>query len=142
MRQLIYFTVLTFCILSASCTKTAVPVDLATCCKVENEKKYVEVSGYLDDGGFMSCSGRDGRVQCGMNLAETPKAKGLSVYVEEGDGANKISKINGSYKRDELKIHDNSGNVISLNDKVKVTGEMNVMPDGSFCFLEISKIEK
>jgi hypothetical protein len=50
--------------------------------------------------------------------------------------------LKSGYKKEDIKIRDNAGNVINLSDKVKLTGEMNVTPDQKVCFLNVTKIEK
>jgi hypothetical protein len=66
----------------------------------------------------------------------------MKADIEQGSGANTVEKLEGSYKKEDLKIHDNLGGAVKIGDKVKLSGEMNVMPDGSFCFLKVTKIEK
>jgi len=122
--------------------RDAVRVDLANACVGENEKKYLTTTAFLDPGASVYCSNRGGRMDCSLNAIATPGApRVFGADIEEGSGANHIEKITGSYKREDLKIHDNAGGVINLADKVDLTGEMNVVP-GSVCFMEVDKIEK
>ena len=128
---------------SACTAKQAETIDFANACKLENEKKYVQVSGYLTDGGSIYCSNTGGRMECGFDLTETPDAKkGVRVDISQGSGSNSVEKFESSYKKEDIKIHDNSGGPVKLGEKVKVTGTMNVIPDGSFCFVTVDKIEK
>jgi hypothetical protein len=130
--------------LFAGCKKDAVPVDISKICSPDNEKKYITTSGYLDDKGSVFCSNiGGGRMDCKFDvIASTDGPRVFGADIEEGSGANKIEKLESGYKREDIKIHDNSGNIIKLSDKVTLTGEMSIAPDGSVCFMEVDKIEK
>lgn len=122
---------------------TGTPVEFANACNPENEKKYVETSGFLDSGGGVYCSNRSGRMECSFNLKENPNAeKKFSAYIERGSSANTVEELKSGFKREDIKIRDNGGNIINLAEKVKVTGEMNVTLDGKVCYLNVTKIEK
>jgi hypothetical protein len=128
----------------AGCKKEAIPVEASKICSPDNEKKYVVTSGYLDDRGSIFCSNiGGGRMDCGLDVIGAPGgAKIFGADIEEDSGANKIEKLPSGYKREDIKIHDNGGNVIKLSDKVTLTGQMSIAPDGSVCFMEVDKIEK
>jgi hypothetical protein len=122
---------------------TGVPTEFAKACSPENEKKYLEVSGFLDDKGGVFCSNRSGRMECSFNLRETPTGeKKLSAYIETGTSANNVEQLPKGYSREDLKIRDNAGNIINLADKVKITGELNTTTDPNVCFIDVTKIEK
>lgn len=119
------------------------PINFADGCKIANEKKQVEISGYLDDKGGVFCSNTGGRMECGFTLLESPQnGKSVRVDIEQGSGSNAVEKLERGYKREDIKIRDAAGNIVGLSDRVKVTGKMNVMPDESFCFIQVEKIEK
>ena len=124
--------------------KEATPVDISKICAADNEKKYVVTSGFLDDKGSIFCSNiGGGRLDCKLDVTAAPgAAKAFGADVEQGNGSNQIEKLPGGYKREDIKIHDNAGNIINLSDKVKLTGQMSILPDGSVCFMEVDKIEK
>jgi hypothetical protein len=132
------------CFALPACSKgPAQPIDFVNSCKIENDKKYVEISGYLNDKGGIFCSNTGGRMDCGFTLNENLNGGNeMRVDIEQGSGSNEIEKLESGYRRSDIKLHDNSGSVISLSDKVRITGEMNVLPDGKFCFIEVSKIER
>jgi hypothetical protein len=122
---------------------TGVPTEFAKACSPENEKKYLEVSGFLDDKGGIFCSNRSGRMECSFNLRETPTGeKKLSAYIQTGTSANSAEQLPKGYSREDLKIRDNAGNIINLADKVKITGELNTTSDPNVCFIDVTKIEK
>jgi hypothetical protein len=78
-----------------------------------------------------------------LDLLETPGSeKKLSAQIQEGSGANSIEKLESGYKDSDIKIHDNSGQLINLSEKVRITGKMSTTPDGSVCFMQVDKIEK
>ncbi len=123
--------------------KTGVPVEFSKACSPENEKKYVEVGGFFDDKGGVFCSNIGGRMECGFTLKEKPTdEKGFTAYIEQGDWANTVEKLQSGYKHEDIKIRASDGNPINLADRVKLTGEMNVAPGGSVCFIKVTKIEK
>ena len=47
-----------------------------------------------------------------------------------------------SYRREDVRIRDNAGNLVKLDDRVRVTGKMSVTPDLSVCFVDVTKIER
>lgn len=122
---------------------TGVPVEISKACSPENEKKYIEVAGFLDAAGGVFCSNRGGRMECSFNFKEIPDGeKKFSAYIEQGASANTVEELKSGFKKEDIKIRDQQGAVINLADKVKVVGEMNVTPDAKVCFLNVTKIEK
>jgi hypothetical protein len=137
--------VMAACLFFAACgTKMAVPVELSKVCSPDNEKKYVQTSGFLDDKGSIFCSNIGGRrLDCGLDVIASPGGNRVfGAQIEQGSSSSEIEKLPSGYKKEDIKIHDNSGNVIKLSDKVTLTGEMSIAPDGSVCFMEVDKIEK
>jgi hypothetical protein len=132
------------CLAVAGCAdKTGTPVEISKACVAENEKKYIETGGFLDDRGSVFCSNRGGRMECSFNLKETADGeKRMSAYIATGGGANQMDELKSGYRREDIRIRDNAGNVINLADKVKLTGELNVTPDAKVCFLNVMKIER
>ena len=129
--------------LAACAGKQAAQIAFPTVCKAEEDHKYVAVTGYLTDDGSVFCSNiGGGRMECSFSLNE--KADGgakIGAEIAQGSGANSVEEFGSSYKKEDLKIHDNSGGLIKVGDKVKLTGDYNAVPDGSHCFLEVDKIE-
>ena len=81
-------------------------------------------------------------MDCSLDLvASAGGARVLGAEIEQGSGSSEIEKFEGSYKKDDLKIHDANGGFVKIGDKVRITGEMSVVP-GSTCFMEVDKIEK
>lgn len=129
--------------LVACASKQAQEIGFPTTCKAEDDHKYYAITGYLNDGGSVFCSNSGGRMECGFSLNEKPDGGSkLSSYIPQGTGANSVEEFGSSYKKDDLKIHDNSGSLVKIGDKVKLTGEYQALPDGSHCFFEVDKIEK
>lgn len=124
-----------------------VPVEHANACNAENDKKVIEVSGFLEPRSFMYCSNRGGRMECGFDLKDALGSdKIVRVDLEEGTSANMVEKLEKGFKREDVKIHDNTGAVIALTDKVRVTGKISIVPPfgnaEGVCFMQVSKIEK
>ncbi|HVE55468.1 MAG TPA: hypothetical protein VNB22_01480 [Pyrinomonadaceae bacterium] len=127
--------------LAAGCNTTGVPVEYSKACTGENDKKYIEVSGFLSPRRSVYCSNTGGGpVRCGVDLLESPDSEkdNLSADIERGTSANNIEEIKGSFKKEDIKIHDNNGNIINLAEKVKVTGTLNKIPDKDQCYLTVS----
>ena len=131
-------------LLLAGCKKDAVAVEISKICAADNEKKYIETSGFLDDRGSIFCSNiGGGPVRCGLDVVASPgSTKVFGADIEEGTGADEIEKLPSGYKKDDIKIRDNDGKVINLSDKVTLTGQMSITPDGSVCFMTVDKIER
>src|SRR5690349_18110283 len=127
-KAVLLFTALVF--ISACTKKEAVPVDIGNICAADNEKKYVSTSGYLDDRGSIFCSNiGGGRLDCGLDVVASPGgSKVFSADIEQGSSADEIEKLESGYKKGDIKIHDDKGAVISLSDKVKLTGQMSITP--------------
>ena len=143
MIKVLVFAFLTLSIFLTGCKKEAVAIDASKVCAVENEKKYVVTSGYLDGSKSVYCSNTGGRMDCGLDLVGSLGGKRIfGADIEEGTGANQIEKLPSGYKDEDIKIHDNSGGLINMSNKVTVTGQMSIAPDGSVCFMEVDKIEK
>lgn len=133
----------------ACATKTGIPVEYSNACDAGNEKKYIEVSGYLTDGKSVYCSNTGGGpVRCGYKLLESPTSeKGFTADIEQGTGANSVEKLERGYKKEDIKIRDDGGNIIGVDQKVKLVGKMNVAKNASnaehdVCYLTVTKIEK
>lgn len=148
MKKLIFVIVIAAA--AASCaTKTGTPVEYSKACDAGNEKKYIEVSGYLTDGKSVFCSNTGGGpVRCGYKLLDSPTAeKGFTADIEQGSGANSVEKLERGYKKEDIKIRDDGGNIIPLDQKVKLVGLMNVAKNPTnaehdVCYLTVTKIEK
>jgi len=145
MSKSTFFLTLVAGLMAAGCAaKQGEPIDFATACKVENDGKYVELTGYLQDRGSVFCSNiGSSTVNCGMTLTPTADSKeGFMADIVQGSGSNEIEKFEGSYKKDDLKIRDNNGGLVKIGDKVKLTGKFSVPPDAKGCFMHADRIEK
>jgi hypothetical protein len=127
----------------SACTPQAVRVDLANACVGENDGKYITTSGYLDPSLSIYCSNTGGGpVRCGLDVIEKKGDKRvMGADIERGSGANEIEQLTSGYKDSDVKVHDNSGAIINLADKVTITGKLSVVP-GSTCFMKVDKIER
>lgn len=148
MRICVLFLVAATALFAAACVELrGVPVEHAKACTPENDKKTIEVAGYLEPRNFMYCSNRGGRMECGFDLHDAPMSgKIVRVDLEQGTSANMVEKLESGFKKEEVKIHDNTGAVIDLADKVKLTGKITVVPpsggtDG-VCFMQVEKIQR
>lgn len=143
MKPIIAAIALTLILSLLGCKKDAVPVELSKVCSPSNEKRYISTSGFLDDKGGVFCSNTGGRMDCGFAVKATPGGdKVFSADIEQGSRADQVEKLASGYKKDDITIRDNSGSVIKLADKVSLTGEMSIAPDGSVCFMKVDKIER
>ncbi len=147
MKNYLILAILFLCCAAAGCTaEKGVPVEHGKACDLENDGKTVEILGFLNDKGGLYCSNTGGGpVRCGFKLlANAGDDKGISADVETGSGANEVEKPQSGYKKEDIKIRDNSGNLITYADKVKVTGKIRSTKDAgsNVCYLTVSKIEK
>jgi len=142
MKVVYLFFVVIFITAFGGCKKEATAIDISKICSPDNEKKYVVTTGQLDDRGSIFCSNTGGRMDCGLDvIAAVGGPRVFGADIEQGGGANQIEKLPSGYKREDIKIHDNSGKVINLGDKVTLTGQMSIAPDGSVCFMKVDKID-
>lgn len=134
-------------LLAACVTPQGKPTDLANVCVPENDHQYLEVGGYIVPGSSVFCSNiGGGPVACRLDFSDSANgARKMGVDIPEGSGANSIEKLPSGYKKEDIKIRDNSGNVIALGDKVRVTGKASIAPGAGntpgVCFMQVEKIE-
>jgi hypothetical protein len=144
MKKHFIFTAICLSLLSAACNTVGEPVEFSKACSPEYEKKTVEVSGFLSDKGGIFCSNiGGGPVKCGFKFTETPVSeKSISADIVEGAWANNVEKLERGYKKEDIKIHDNDGNIVNITEKVKITGTLNTTGDPNVCFISVAKITK
>ena len=118
-------------------------MEFSRACAVENDHKVVEMGGFLNASVTVFCSNRSGRMECAYKFTETPVAeKSISADIELGSGSNSAEKLKSGYKREDIKIRDNAGNLINLAERVRLTGKLSVSPDLRACFIKVMKIQR
>lgn len=144
MKKLLFLVLVGLCLLAIGCDSKGVPTEFSKACTMENDKKVIEVSGFLDDKGGVFCSNTGGGpVRCGFKLSETPGGeKTISADIERGTWSNNVEELESGYKKEDIKIRDNNGDVIDMSKKVKITGTLNTTEDAKVCYITVSKIEK
>ena len=132
--------------LLSSCAATkGEPIDAAKLCDVANDGKYVEAKGVIAAPRSVLCSNiGGGPVKCPFDILESPGgANRFRVDIEQGSGANTVDKLGSGYKKEDIKIRDNDGNPIGLeNDVMRFTGKLMVSPDAKVCLINVDKIER
>lgn len=147
MKRIIILTA-AILIANAACNTTGVPTEFANACVIENDGKTLEVSGILEPRTMVYCSNRSGRMECPFDLAQTAGSdKKFSADIEVGSGANTVDEIQKGFKKEDLKVRDNAGNLVALGtDKLNLTGKLSVAPAApggqGVCFMKVYKIEK
>ena len=134
----------------AGCSaKVGEPISFASACDSANDGKYLQITGYIADDGSVFCSNiGSSKVQCGFKLADAPNSKTqIKVDIDEGGGANSVTKLESGYSKADIKIRDNDGKEIALNkDQVKTSGKLSIAPtgDGSpgVCFMQVDRIDR
>ena len=128
----------------ACAAKQGEPMAFPTTCNEADDGKYVAITGYLTDGGSLYCSNIGGRMDCDFDLTEKPGGGGAKIIasIAQGSGRSSVEDFGDSYKASDLKIHDNSGGMVKVGDKVTVTGKYSAAPGGSSCFITVDKIDK
>ncbi len=132
--------------MASACGKNNVQVSLLDACLPANGGKDVTTSGYLGDkeGSGVLCTnpGAD-RMTCGYAVLTDPDGeKVFSAFVDQGNSKNQAEKPPSGYKKEDIKIRDDKGSVISLSDKVKLTGKMTTFDSGRGCVMAVDKIER
>ena len=134
---------LTGLILMACAGKPAEQMAFPTKCNDADDGKYVAITGYLTDDGSVYCSNTGGRMDCNFTLTEKPDGGAkILASIAQGSGKSSVEEFKSSYKKEDLKIHDNSGGMVKIGDKVTLTGKFSVIPGGSSCFITVDKIDK
>jgi hypothetical protein len=135
-------------VFAAACgSETGIPTEFSNACGAENDKKVIEIAGFIEPRSFMYCSNRGGRMECGFDLKEAPSSdKIVRVDIQQGSSANMAEKLESGFKREDVKIYAENRSPIRLDDKVRVTGKMSIVPpyEGSegVCFMHVTKIEQ
>ncbi|MBC7901017.1 MAG: hypothetical protein H7070_13305 [Saprospiraceae bacterium] len=138
------FFLLIFTGILAGCNSKGEPVEFTKACDQANEKKVIELTGFIRDKGGVFCSNiGGGRLECGFTLTtQLGEETGVKAEIEQGTGANTVEKLPSGFKKEDIRIHDNNGDIIALSDKVKLTGKMSIGPNSTPCFMQVTKIEK
>jgi len=133
------------CMFTINCGRTGArvtPVEFSKACSPENENKYVQVSGFLEDKGNIRCADRNSIMDCNFLLIERPGSdKNMNAYIHEGSGANNVEKLPNHYRKEDVKFHDSNGKIVGLGEKLNITGKMGVSTDLKACFIDVTKIE-
>lgn len=143
MRKLAILNLLILLLFAFGCNKVAVPVEISKACVDENDRKYVEVSGFFYPPEKVMCSNvrNRGVMRCEIQLRETPPGVTyLLVEIEEGRGSNNFEKPEKFYSPDFLRISDNKGGRVKFSDKVWLTGQMHT--GASPCYMTVTKIAR
>ena len=124
------------------------PVEVAhgDVCKLENDDKVVMTEGYFKLGLSMYCSDTSGQYRCGLDFVSARDVEdGFSVDVVEGEGNNELSPLPDSYTDADMKIQSDSGETVTQNDKVRITGDLSVSQDpvsnDMVCYMYVDKVE-
>ncbi len=130
----------------AGCAKPT-PLEFGSVCQKDNDQKYVSVEGYLGAGVTVLCSTHGSVRACGLELYDKPGSTSkISAYIEEGTGDNEMEPPTRNYTKDSLKIRTDGGQLVTPQDKVRITGTAKTATDAngsySVCFIDVKKIEK
>ena len=148
MRFLFPALALCLVLVIAGCETKGVPVAYDQACTLGNDKKTIETKGFLDDDGSVFCSNTSGRMECGFAFKKSADGKkGFSADIAIGSGANSMDKLNRGYKKEDIVIRNNDGNVVDLGKEVTITGDLSAYqsesaPNGVGCFVKVYKIEQ
>jgi hypothetical protein len=144
MKNYLILAIIVICGAAGGCSTSGTPIEYSKACTPENDGKYFEVSGFLNDTGNVFCSNiGGGSVKCGFSFKENPKdTKDMGADIPTGKVANSVEELKSSYKREDIKIRDNNSAIINLADKVKLTGKLSAVPGSDRCFITVDKIEK
>jgi hypothetical protein len=132
----------------AGCDTKGVPTPFDQACALGNDKKTIETKGFLDDNGSVFCSNTGGRMECGFAFKKTLDGKkGFSADIAIGSGANSMDKLERGYKKENIVIRNNDGNVVDLGKEVTITGDLSAYqsdsePSGVGCFVKVYKVEQ
>ncbi len=136
-------------ILTGCSAQKGTPIEFSKACDPANDGKYFEVPGYILDDGSVFCSNiGSSKVQCGFKLSDTSDGKSqMKIDIEEGTGANTVTKLESGYKKSDIRIRDSNGNEIALGkDVVKASGKVSIAPGAvstpSVCFIQADRLDR
>ena len=143
-----YFSI--FLVILLGCNEKGIPTSYPDSCKLENTDKTLEIQGYLSDGGSLYCSSTSGRYECGFEFRNSPgDAEKYSADIAVGTSRNAVEELKSGYAPSDIKIYDDTKALISLSDKVKITGKIRAFkdetspePEKVHCYIKVYKIEK
>ena len=147
MKNFLYLTILLSFLISTGCNKTGVPVEFAKVCDKANDEEIVEVEGFIDDGGSVFCSKGKRPLECGFQVKQNLEdEKYFKADIEAGTWSNNVEKLKSGYKKEDIKMWDDNGELIDLSKKLKVTGRVHVFDgidakegvDG--CYMTVTKL--
>lgn len=152
---------------SFGCSSPPVPVEFSKVCELANNGNYVETTGYLDNSGDLNCSDKQGGdMKCSLKFKkdenvvidmeklikyDTNQAELFTAYVFLRDSANSLKKKEYKrFKKEDMEFIGNDNSIITIKDKVKITGKARVQNDPTIkapgnplsCSIDVDKIEK
>ncbi|MFD3166447.1 hypothetical protein [Herpetosiphon sp. NSE202] len=127
--------------LLAGCGETA-SVAFADLCQQANNGQYVRTEGYLVVGSSIFCSNIGAsQIQCELEFVDDLRnAKQIAVMINEGTGKNQIV-VPENYSAETIVIHDDSGAIIKLGEKVQLAGEI-VINKTNVCLIDTKTIKR
>lgn len=135
------------CMISG-CNTSGTPVEFANACDIANDKKTLEVAGFVQPRSTILCSSHGGRMECPFEFLDTVGGdKKMTADIEQGTGANTVSEIPKGFKKEDLKVRDNASSPIAFGtDRLRLTGKMMIAPAApggqGVCVMQVYKIEK
>lgn len=120
----------------AGCFNPPIKVESCNVCVEDYQDKKVEMEGTLYLPSRIITSGvMHMAIKCnGAN--KTP-----IVGFKPGRDKNQMETLPNDYTENDVKIHDNNGNLIKVGDNVKIIGEM-VATSKAWCQIKVIQIEK
>jgi hypothetical protein len=158
-KNIVAIALMVLCLIISSCSTLppAVPVEYANVCKKENDKKRVEVAGYLGlGGGDLYCPSEYGVRMCYLSLYEKPDTKpdnehkGITAKILIGSVGSTMNEPRQSVvgiSNSDLVIREDNGTNVTTKDKLKLSATVTVTDDifdkgKTVCYLMVDKIEK
>jgi len=133
---------------SVGCNTKGEPADFMNACDTSKDGKTLEVTGFLEPRSTILCSNTGGRMECPFEFSESIGSdKKMTADIALGSGSNAVDEIPKGFKKEDLKVRDNSGSQIALgSDKLRLTGKMLVAPaapgGSGVCLMQVYKIER
>ncbi|MBM7842159.1 hypothetical protein [Herpetosiphon giganteus] len=128
-------------VLLVGCGETA-SVAFGDLCQQANNGKLIKTEGYLVVGSSIFCSNiGSSHVQCELEFVDDLRnAKQIAVLINEGTGKNQIV-VPENYSAETIVIHDDSGAVVKLGEKVQLAGEI-VISKTNVCLINTKTIKR
>jgi hypothetical protein len=151
MKNCLFIFIAGFALLSFGCNKTPISVEFSKFCELQNDGNYIETTGYFDNVSDLNCSGKQGgNMTCNLMFKKDVNAEiDINKLIKNEENPTEVFSTYKNFKKEDMEFIGNDNSIITLKDKVKITGKTRVMSSTNIdkkpyinCSITVDKIEK